>query len=55
MLSTCPLIKLFGPKDSMKFTPKLKNLITVSSSELNSDKIEDIGISRVIKAIEDLE
>ena len=57
MLSTnyCPLIKLFGPKDSVKFTPKLKNLITVSSSELNSDKIEDISISRVIKAIEDLE
>jgi len=57
MLSTnyCPLIKLFGPKDSVKFTPKLKNLITVSSSELNSDKIEDISISRVIKAIEDLD
>ena len=57
MLSTnyCPLIKLFGPKDSVKFTPNLKNLITVSSSELNSDKIEDISISRVIKAIEDLD
>ena len=57
MLSTnyCPLIKLFGPKDSVKFTPKLKNLITVSSSELNSDKIEDISISRVLKAIEDLD
>ena len=57
MLSTnyCPLLKLFGPKDSVKFTPKLKNLITVSSSELNSDKIEDISISRVIKAIEDLD
>ena len=69
MLSTnyCPLIKLFGPKgqrhlknkiniySKVKFTPKLKNLITVSSSELNSDKIEDISISRVIKAIEDLD
>ena len=56
MLSTnyCPLIKLFGPKDSVKFTPKLKNLITVSSSELNSDKIEDISVKRVITAIEDI-
>ena len=56
MLSTnyCPLIKLFGPKDSKKFTPNLKNLITVSSSELNSEKIEDISVKRVITAIEDI-
>tara|TARA_B100000029_G_scaffold129071_1_gene122610 strand:- start:1140 stop:2123 length:984 start_codon:yes stop_codon:yes gene_type:complete len=57
MLSTnyCPLIKLFGPKDSKKFTPKLKNLITVSSSEVNSDKIEDISVQRVITAIEGID
>ena len=56
MLSTnyCPLIKLFGPKDSKKFTPNLKNLITVSSSEVNSEKIEDISVKRVISAIEDI-
>jgi len=56
MLSTnyCPLVKLFGPKDSKKFTPKLKNLITVSSSEVNSEKIEDISVKRVINAIEDI-
>ena len=56
MLSTnyCPLIKLFGPKDSKKFTPNLKNLITVSSSEVNSEKIEDISVKRVINAIEDI-
>ena len=56
MLSTnyCPLIKLFGPKDSKKFTPKIKNLITISSSEVNSDRVEDIKVSRVIKTIEDM-
>ena len=56
MLSTnyCPLIKLFGPKDSKKFTPNLKNLITVSSSEVNSEKIEDISVKRVISEIEDI-
>ncbi len=56
MLSTnhCPLIKLFGPKDPKKFTPKIKNLITISSSEVNSDRVEDIKVSRVIKTIEDM-
>ena len=57
MLSTnhCPLIKLFGPKESKKFTPKINNLITISSSEVNSDRIEDIKVSRVISTIEDME
>ncbi len=56
MLSTnyCPLIKLFGPKNSEKFTPKMKNLITISSSEIKSDKVEDISVARVISAIKDL-
>lgn len=56
MLSTnhCPLIKLFGPKDSQKFTPKLDKLIAITATEINSNKIEDIKISRVIKTIEDL-
>ena len=56
MLSTncCPLIKLFGPKDSKKFTPKLKNLITVTSSEVNSNKIEDISVQRVKTVIEEI-
>ncbi len=56
MLSTnyCPLIKLFGPKDSKKFTPKLKNLISVTSSELNSNKIEDISVQRVKTVIEEI-
>ena len=56
MLSTnhCPLIKLFGPKDSKKFTPQMDNLITISASEINSEKIEDITISKVIKTIHNL-
>lgn len=56
MLSTnyCPLIKLFGPKDSQKFTPKMDKLITITSEEINSNKIEDIKISRVIETIENL-
>ena len=56
MLSTnyCYLIKLFGPKDSQKFTPKTEKLITISSSETKSNKIEDIKISKVIKTIEEI-
>jgi len=50
MLSTkyCPLIKLFGHKDSKKFTPKHQNLISIISSEFKSNDISDIPISRVI-------
>ena len=57
MLSTnhCYLIKLFGPKNSQKFTPKMDKLITISSSETNSEKIEDIKLSKVINTIEKLE
>ena len=57
MLSTnhCSLIKLFGPKDSKKFTPKMNKLITISADENNSNKIEDIKISRVIDTIDSLE
>ena len=57
MLSTnhCPLIKLFGPKDSKKFTPKMNKLITISADENNSNKIEDIKISKVIDTIDSLE
>ena len=57
MLSTnhCSLIKLFGPKDSKKFTPKMNKLITISPDENNSNKIEDIKISKVIDTIDSLE
>ena len=56
MLSTnhCLLIKLFGPKDSQKFTPNMDNLITITASEINSDRIEDIQTSRVIYTIENM-
>tara|TARA_B100000886_G_C20377622_1_gene472480 strand:+ start:281 stop:1255 length:975 start_codon:yes stop_codon:yes gene_type:complete len=54
MLSTgyCPLIKLFGPKDSKKFTPEIPNLLSISSSDYNSKNINKIPVSRVIKEIE---
>ncbi len=53
MLSTsfCPLIKLFGPKNPTKFTPEMKNLHTISSSEFNSSNINKIPVERVIKEI----
>ena len=54
MLSTgyCPLIKLFGPKDSTKFTPVNPNLFSISSSDFNSKNINKIPVSRVIEEIE---
>ncbi len=54
MLSTgyCPLIKLFGPKDSKKFTPDNPNLFSISSSDFNSKNINKIPVSRVIQEIE---
>ena len=54
MLSTgfCPLIKLFGPKDSKKFTPENPNLFSMSSSDYNSKNINKIPVSRVIEKIE---
>ena len=53
MLSTkyCPLIKLFGHKDSNKFTPQHKNLIPINSSEFKSQDIKMIPTSRVISEI----
>ena len=53
MLSTnyCPLIKLFGPKNSNKFTPLKKNLYSISSSEFNSTNIANIPVKRVIKEV----
>ena len=54
MLSTgyCPLIKLFGPKDSKKFTPENPNLFSISSTDFNSKNINKIPVSRVIEEIE---
>ncbi|MDB2349566.1 hypothetical protein N9W05_04250 [Alphaproteobacteria bacterium] len=56
MLSTnyCPLIKLFGPKDFKKFTPKKNKLITISAEDFYSNKIEDIKVSKVIEVIDNL-
>ena len=56
MLSTkyCPLIKLFGPKDSNKFTPEHFNLKSISSSQFNSSDVKVIPVEKVIKVIEDM-
>ncbi len=53
MLSTgyCPLIKIFGPKDSKKFTPENKIFFSISSSEYNSKNINKIPVARVIEEI----
>lgn len=50
ILSTgyCPLIKLFGPKDSLKFTPKNKFIRTISSIEMNSKEVKMIPVERVL-------
>jgi len=56
MLSTkhCPLIKLFGPKDSNKFTPKDANLKSITSRQFNSDDVKVIPVEEVIKIIDGL-
>lgn len=56
MLSTnyCPLIKLFGPKDSDKFTPVRNNIITISSKEFGSTNVSAIPIDYVIKKINEV-
>ena len=55
MLSTkhCPLIKLFGPKDSNKFTPEHDNLKSISSRQFNSNDVKVIPVEEVIKVIEE--
>ena len=54
MLSTkyCPLIKLFGPKESQKFTPPNNLLKTISSSEYNSKDVSIIKVDQVISEID---
>ncbi len=54
MLSTnyCSLIKLFGPKNSLKFTPNISKIKTLSSEKYNSDDINLIPVFEVINLIE---
>ena len=56
MLSTsfCPIIKLFGPKDSDKFTPVSKSIHTISAKEFGSNNIEDIPTDIVINKMNSL-
>ena len=56
MLSTnyCPIIKLFGPKDSDKFTLASKSIHTISSKEFGSNNIEEIQTEIVINKMNNL-
>ena len=56
MLSTnyCPLIKLFGHKDSDKFTRATNNISTISAKEFRSTDISAISTNYVIKKIEEV-
>ena len=56
MLSTnyCPIIKLFGPKDSDKFTQVSKSIHTISSKEYGSNNIEEIQTETVINKMNNL-
>ena len=54
MLSTnyCPLIKLFGPHDPIKFTPISKNILTINSMDFGSKDISIIPSNFVEKKLE---
>ena len=56
ILSTnhCPLIKLFGPKDSAKFTPDSKNILTIHSKQFGSNSILSIPREYVLKKINEV-
>ena len=56
MLSTnyCPLIKLFGSKDSNKFTPKHYNITNITAKEFGSNNVESIPLDYVINKIDDI-
>ncbi len=56
MLSTnyCPLIKLFGHKDSYKFTRATNNITANSAKEFGSTDISTISPDYVIKRIEEV-
>ena len=56
MLSTnlCPVVKLFGPKNPYKFTPKNSNIYTISSQDFGSNNINSIKSEIVIKKINEI-
>tara|TARA_Y100000590_G_scaffold340132_1_gene387845 strand:+ start:238 stop:1218 length:981 start_codon:yes stop_codon:yes gene_type:complete len=56
MLSTnlCPIIKLFGPKDSEKFTPLSNKIHTIRAKDFGSYNIEKIKPELVINKMENL-
>ena len=56
MLSTnmSPLIKLFGEKNPIKFTPPNTLIKTISAKSFNSNDINNIPVDYVINKIKDL-
>jgi len=56
MLSTnfCPIIKLFGPKDSEKFTPLSNKIHTIRAKDFGSENVEKIKLELVINKMENL-
>jgi len=56
MLSTnfCPILKLFGPKDSDKFTPVSNRIHTISAKKFGSNNIEEIPTEIVINQMNNL-
>ena len=51
MLSTnlCPLIKLFGPKNSIKFTPDyLNKIMNIKANQFGDNNINNIPVDYVI-------
>ena len=52
--ATKDLLKLFGPKDSLKFTPNKSLIKTLSSKDFNSSDINSITIESVINSMKKL-
>jgi len=51
-LSKVPIISLFGPTDSKKFSPKYKNSKTLDSKKIyNSRNVSDITVEDVLQAV----
>ena len=51
-LGHCNLFKIFGHKDSNKFTPIKDNVISFTSQEFNSNDIKSIPVKKVLETID---
>ena len=51
-LADIPMVVLFGPTDSEKFTPDIKNIITLDAKKIyKTDNISKIKVEDVLKHI----